>query len=128
MHFLPDVYVPCDVCKGQRYNRETLEIRYRGKNIHEVLEMTVEDWLRFLANVPTIASKLTTLNVFLETAAEDRALELAEVQYREGVTSYLTVLDAQRSQLQAKDALLAAQRDVLRDVVALEKALAGGWE
>jgi excinuclease ABC subunit A len=62
MHFLPDVYVPCDVCKGQRYNRETLEIRYRGKNIHEVLEMTVEDGMRFLANVPTIASKLTTLN------------------------------------------------------------------
>jgi excinuclease ABC subunit A len=62
MHFLPDVYVPCDVCKGQRYNRETLDIRYRGKNIHEVLEMTVEDALRFLANVPTIASKLATLN------------------------------------------------------------------
>jgi excinuclease ABC subunit A len=62
MHFLPDIYVPCDVCKGQRYNRETLEIRYRGKNIHEVLEMTVEDALRFLANVPTIASKLATLN------------------------------------------------------------------
>jgi excinuclease ABC subunit A len=62
MHFLPDVYVPCDVCKGQRYNRETLEIRYRGKNIHEVLQMTVEDALRFLANVPTIASKLATLN------------------------------------------------------------------
>ena len=59
MHFLPDVYVPCDVCKGQRYNRETLEIRYRGKNIHEVLEMTVEDALRFFANVPTIASKLS---------------------------------------------------------------------
>ena len=62
MHFLPDVYVPCDVCKGQRYNRETLEIRYRGKNIHEVLEMTVEDALRFFANVPTIAGKLATLN------------------------------------------------------------------
>ena len=52
MHFLPDVYVPCDVCKGQRYNRETLEIRYRGKNIHEVLDMTVEDALRFFQNVP----------------------------------------------------------------------------
>ncbi|HTY95351.1 MAG TPA: excinuclease ABC subunit UvrA [Steroidobacteraceae bacterium] len=62
MHFLPDVYVPCDVCKGQRYNRETLEIRYRGRNIHEVLEMTVEDALRFLANVPTVAGKLATLN------------------------------------------------------------------
>jgi excinuclease ABC subunit A len=61
MHFLPDVYVPCDVCKGQRYNRETLEIRYRGKNIHEVLEMTVEDALRFLQNIPAIAGKLQTL-------------------------------------------------------------------
>ena len=61
MHFLPDVYVPCDVCKGQRYNRETLEIRYRGKNIHEVLEMTVEDAARFFQNVPTAAAKLQTL-------------------------------------------------------------------
>ena len=62
MHFLPDVYVPCDVCKGQRYNRETLEIRYRGKNIHEVLEMTVEEAARFFQNVPAVASKLTTLS------------------------------------------------------------------
>ena len=61
MHFLPDVYVPCDVCKGQRYNRETLEIRYRGKNIHEVLEMTVAEAARFFQNVPAIASKLATL-------------------------------------------------------------------
>jgi excinuclease ABC subunit A len=61
MHFLPDVYVPCDVCKGQRYNRETLEIRYRGKNIHEVLEMTVEEAARFFQNVPTAISKLQTL-------------------------------------------------------------------
>ena len=52
MHFLPDVYVPCDVCNGQRYNRETLEIRYRGKNIHEVLEMTVEEALRFFGELP----------------------------------------------------------------------------
>ena len=61
MHFLPDVYVPCDVCKGQRYNRETLEIRYRGKNIYEVLDMTVEDALRFFQNIPGIAGKLQTL-------------------------------------------------------------------
>src|SRR5438309_5248069 len=61
MHFLPDVYVPCDVCRGKRYNRETLEIRYRGKNIHEVLEMTVEEALRFFQNVPAVASKLQTL-------------------------------------------------------------------
>ncbi len=61
MHFLPDVYVPCDVCKGQRYNRETLEIRYRGKNIHEVLEMTVEEALRFFQNVPGVNNRLQTL-------------------------------------------------------------------
>ena len=61
MHFLPDVYVPCDVCKGKRYNRETLEIRYKGKNISEVLEMTVEDALEFFRNAPTIAPKLQTL-------------------------------------------------------------------
>jgi len=61
MHFLPDVYVPCDVCKGQRYNRETLEIRYRGKNIHEVLDMTVEEAARFFQNVPAAAGKLQTL-------------------------------------------------------------------
>jgi excinuclease ABC subunit A len=61
MHFLPDVYVPCDVCKGQRYNRETLEIRYRGRNIHEVLEMTVEEAARFFQNVPAVSGKLQTL-------------------------------------------------------------------
>ena len=61
MHFLPDVYVPCDVCHGRRYNRETLDIRYRGKNIHEVLQMTVEEALQFFANVPVIAAKLSTL-------------------------------------------------------------------
>lgn len=61
MHFLPDIYVPCDVCKGKRYNRETLEIRYKGKNIHEVLDMTVEDALVFFTPVPSIARKLQTL-------------------------------------------------------------------
>ncbi|MDJ0916658.1 MAG: excinuclease ABC subunit UvrA [Woeseiaceae bacterium] len=61
MHFLPDVYVPCDVCEGKRYNRETLEIRYKGKTIHEVLEMTVEDALEYFKNVPVVAKKLQTL-------------------------------------------------------------------
>jgi excinuclease ABC subunit A len=61
MHFLPDVYVPCDVCKGKRYNRETLEVRYKGKTIDEVLEMTVEDAREFFEPVPVIARKLQTL-------------------------------------------------------------------
>jgi excinuclease ABC subunit A len=61
MHFLPDVYVPCDICKGMRYNRETLEIKYKNKNIHEVLEMTIEEAHRFFENVPGIAKKLQTL-------------------------------------------------------------------
>jgi len=61
MHFLPDVYVPCDVCHGQRYNRETLEVRYKDRNIHEVLAMTVEQAHRFFEPVPTVARKLATL-------------------------------------------------------------------
>lgn len=61
MHFLPDVYVPCDICKGKRYNRETLEIKYKGRSIHEVLDMTVEDARDFFAPVPAIARKLQTL-------------------------------------------------------------------
>ena len=61
MHFLPDVYVPCDVCKSKRYNRETLEIRYKGKNIHEVLEMTIEDGLEFFSAIPAVKRKLQTL-------------------------------------------------------------------
>lgn len=61
MHFLPDVFVPCEVCGGKRYNRETLEVQYKGKNIAEVLDMTVEDALEFFANVPTLKRKLQTL-------------------------------------------------------------------
>lgn len=61
MHFLPDVYVPCEVCKGKRYNRETLEVKYKGKNISDVLNMTVEDALEFFKNIPRIQRKLETL-------------------------------------------------------------------
>ena len=61
MHFLPDVYVPCEVCKGKRYNRETLEVRYKGKNIAEILDMTVEDALEFFKNIPRIVRKFETL-------------------------------------------------------------------
>ncbi len=61
MHFLPDVYVPCEVCKGKRYNRETLDILYKGKNIHDVLEMTVDEGVAFFENIPKISRKLSTL-------------------------------------------------------------------
>ncbi|MEA4920609.1 MAG: excinuclease ABC subunit UvrA [Clostridiaceae bacterium] len=61
MHFLPDIYVPCDVCNGKKYNRETLEVKYKGKNISEVLEMTVEEALSFFENIPKIKRKLQTL-------------------------------------------------------------------
>lgn len=61
MHFLPDVYVPCDVCKGKRYNRETLDVRYKGKNIHEVLDMTVEDAREYFDAIPSVSNKLQTL-------------------------------------------------------------------
>ncbi len=61
MHFLPDIYVPCEVCKGKRYNRETLEVRYKGKNIHEVLEMTVDEALPFFENLPRLYKRVKTL-------------------------------------------------------------------
>lgn len=62
MHFLPDVYVPCEVCGGKRYNRETLDVKYKGKNIYDVLDMTVEDAVAFFENVPSIRRKIETLN------------------------------------------------------------------
>ncbi len=62
MHFLPDIFVPCEVCKGHRYNRETLEVKYKGKSIFDVLDMTVEEGVEFFANIPRIVNKLKTLN------------------------------------------------------------------
>jgi excinuclease ABC subunit A len=62
MQFLPDVYVPCDVCKGKRYSKETLQIKYKGKNIADVLDLTVEEALKFFRNIPQVRRKLETLN------------------------------------------------------------------
>ena len=62
MQFLPDVYVPCETCKGKRYNRETLEVRFKGKTIADVLEMSVEEALQFFAKIPKVAPKLRTLH------------------------------------------------------------------
>ena len=61
MHFLPDVYVPCEVCKGERYNRETLQVKYKDKSIADVLDMNVEEALEFFENIPSIKRKLETL-------------------------------------------------------------------
>ena len=61
MHFLPDVYVPCEVCKGARYNRETLEVKYKGKSIADVLDMTVDDAVKFFSAIPKIYKKMVTL-------------------------------------------------------------------
>ena len=61
MHFLPDVYVPCEVCKGKRYNRETLEVKYKGKNIADVLDMTIDEAVEFFKNIPYIHRKIETL-------------------------------------------------------------------
>ena len=61
MHFLPDVYVPCEVCGGKRYNRETLDVKYKGKSIYDVLDMTIEEAVGFFANVPAVRDKIQTL-------------------------------------------------------------------
>ncbi|MCH9694419.1 MAG: excinuclease ABC subunit UvrA [Gammaproteobacteria bacterium] len=105
MHFLPDVYVPCDTCRGQRYNRETLEIRYKGKNIHEVLDMTVEDAAEFFKNVPVVAKKLTTLvdvglsyvrlgqNATTLSGGEAQRVKLAKELSKRDTGSTLYILD-----------------------------------
>ena len=105
MHFLPDVYVPCDTCRGQRYNRETLEIRYKGRNIHEVLDMTVEDAAEFFQNVPVVAKKLTTLkdvglsyvrlgqNATTLSGGEAQRVKLAKELSKRDTGSTLYILD-----------------------------------
>ncbi len=105
MHFLPDIYVPCDVCRSKRYNRETLEIRYKGRNIHEVLDMTVEDASGFFRNVPVVAKKLQTLmdvgltyiklgqNATTLSGGEAQRIKLAKELSKRDTGSTLYILD-----------------------------------
>jgi excinuclease ABC subunit A len=105
MHFLPDVYVPCDTCKGARYNRETLEIKYKGKSISDVLKLTVEDALELFRNVPVVAHKLETLlavglsyielgqNATTLSGGEAQRVKLAKELSKRSTGSTLYVLD-----------------------------------
>jgi len=115
MHFLPDVYVTCEECKGRRYNRETLEIKYRGKSIAEVLELTVDQALPLLENFPAIANKLRTLQdvglgyVALGQSAttlsggEAQRVKLAKELSRRGTGSTLYILDEPTTGLHFED-------------------------
>jgi len=140
MHFLPDVYVPCDVCSGKRYNRETLEIRYKGKNISEVLEMTVEDAMEFFKNVPVLAKKLQTLidvgltyvrlgqNATTLSGGEAQRVKLAKELSKRDTGNTLYILDEPTTGLHFHDiehllAVLHRLRDKGNTVVVIEHNL-----
>ncbi|MEM7432053.1 MAG: excinuclease ABC subunit UvrA [Pseudomonadota bacterium] len=140
MHFLPDVYVPCDVCRGQRYNRETLEIRYKGKNISEVLNLTVEDASEFFKNVPVVAKKLQTLvdvglsyvrlgqNATTLSGGEAQRVKLAKELSKRDTGNTLYVLDEPTTGLHFHDiehllAVLHRLRDRGNTVVVIEHNL-----
>lgn len=115
MHFLPDVYVPCEICKGKRYNRETLEVKYKGKNIAEVLEMTIEDSCTFFENIPRIHRKVKTLlDVGLGymklgqpattlSGGEAQRVKLAAELYRRSTGKTLYILDEPTTGLHVDD-------------------------
>lgn len=115
MHFLPDVYVPCEVCNGKRYNRETLEVKYKGKNIYDVLNMTVEEALTFFENVPSISRKMQTLmDVGLSyirlgqpstelSGGEAQRIKLATELSRRGTGKTLYILDEPTTGLHFED-------------------------
>ena len=140
MHFLPDVYVPCDVCKGKRYNRETLETRYKGRNISEVLEMTVEDAAEFFRNVPVIARKLTTLmdvglsyvrlgqNATTLSGGEAQRIKLAKELSKRDTGNTLYILDEPTTGLHFHDieqllAVLHRLRDRGNTIIVIEHNL-----
>ena len=140
MHFLPDVYVPCDICKGKRYNRETLEIRYKGKSIHEVLDMTIEDAHAFFQPVPVIAQKLRTLldvglsyvrlgqNATTLSGGEAQRVKLAKELSKRATGRTLYVLDEPTTGLHFHDiaqllVVLARLRDEGNTVVVIEHNL-----
>ena len=140
MHFLPDVYVPCDVCKGQRYNRETLEIRYKGKNINDVLEMTVEDALPFFSAIPMIAPKLQTLmevglsyvrlgqNATTLSGGEAQRVKLAKELSKRATGNTLYILDEPTTGLHFHDiaqllVVLQKLRDQGNTIVVIEHNL-----
>jgi excinuclease ABC subunit A len=127
MHFLPDMYVPCDVCKGKRYNRETLEIRYRGRNISQVLDLTVEQALEYFDAVPSVARKLNTLmDVGLSylrlgqsattlSGGEAQRVKLSQELSKRSTGRTLYILDEPTTGLHFQD--IALLLDVLRKLV-----------
>ena len=140
MHFLPDVYVPCDVCTAKRYNRETLDIRYKGKNIHEVLDMTVEQAFEFFAAVPNLHKKLETLmdvglsyitlgqNATTLSGGEAQRIKLARELSKRDTGNTLYILDEPTTGLHFEDvkALLAVihrLRDAGNTLVIIEHNL-----
>jgi len=140
MHFLPDVYVPCDVCRGRRYNRETLEIQYRGKNIHQVLDTTIEEAMALFENVPSVAVKLRTLmevglsyvrlgqNATTLSGGEAQRVKLARELAKRGVGRTLYILDEPTTGLHFHDIaqllhVLQQLRDAGNTLVVIEHNL-----
>ncbi len=140
MHFLPDVYVACDVCKGRRYNRETLDVRYKGKNVHEVLDMTVEDAAVFFQAVPVVATKLQTLldvglsyvrlgqNATTLSGGEAQRVKLAKELSKRATGRTLYILDEPTTGLHFEDvkhllAVLHRLRDEGNTVIVIEHNL-----
>jgi excinuclease ABC subunit A len=140
MHFLPDVYVACDVCKGRRYNRETLDVRYKGRNIHEVLDMTIEDAAIFFQAVPVVATKLQTLldvglsyvrlgqNATTLSGGEAQRVKLAKELSKRATGRTLYMLDEPTTGLHFEDvkhllAVLHRLRDEGNTVIVIEHNL-----